>query len=107
MYVLFTGYYFDGFHGSMLHICEMSEYFSQNGFKCYCASVFVNDYIVEYCKKRNLIVLKANEIPINIEYEYVFFVPLSHTSISYWVWIKVQKDNNRLFIELPSFGTTS
>jgi len=72
MYVLFTGYYFDGFHGSMLHICEMSEYFSQNGFKCYCASVFVNDYIVEYCKKRNLIVLKANEIPINIEYEYVF-----------------------------------
>lgn len=72
MYVLFTGYYFDGFHGSMLHICEMSEYFSQNGFKCYCASVSIEDSIVKYCKKRNLTVLKANEIPINIEYEYVF-----------------------------------
>lgn len=72
MYVLFTGYYFDGFHGSMLHICEMAEYFSQNGFKCYCASVVVNDSIVKYCEKRNLIVLKANEVPIDIKYEYVF-----------------------------------
>lgn len=72
MYVLFTGYYFDGFHGSMLHICEMSDYFNQNGFKCYCASVVIDDSIVKYCKKRNLIVLKANEIPTNIEYEYVF-----------------------------------
>lgn len=72
MNVLFTGYYFDGYHGSMLHICELAEFFHKKGYRCYCASVVVEPFIVEYCQTRNLTVLQAHELPLDLDYEYVF-----------------------------------
>lgn len=72
MNVLFTGYCFDGYHGSMLHICELAGYFHKKGYQCYCASVSVEPFIVEYCRTRNLQVYQVQDLPLDIEYEYVF-----------------------------------
>ena len=42
---LITGYYFDGYHGSMMHICELAEYLKKYNFDVYIATVHINKSI--------------------------------------------------------------
>ncbi len=71
--ILFTGYYFDGYHGSMLHICEIAGYLTKKGFSCYCASVSITDEIKEYAKTKGLTVLSVNDgALLSRTYDYVW-----------------------------------
>ena len=72
MNILFTGFYFDGYHGSMLHICEIAKYLSSKGHKCYCASLSITEEIKQYTKSNELDLYHVMELPIDIEYDIVW-----------------------------------
>lgn len=48
MNFLITGYYFDGFNGSMMHICEIAEHLHKLGYKVTIISQFIEKKIVKY-----------------------------------------------------------
>lgn len=72
MNILLTGYYFNGFHGSMMHINEIGKYFAQKGDKVYCASVIVEEKIKRYSASNGVLVYKVDDLPLDIEYDIVF-----------------------------------
>ncbi len=72
MKVLFTGFYFDGFHGSMMHICEISDYLNSIGYECFCASVVIENDIKDYALTKGLHVFNVNDLPVDIEYDIVW-----------------------------------
>lgn len=54
MNILFTGFHFGGYHDSMIHICEIAKYLAAQGHHCYCASVSINDDIIQFADKNGL-----------------------------------------------------
>ena len=72
MNILFTGFYFDGYHGSMMHICEIAKYLSSKGNKCYCASLSIKKEIKYYAKSMGLDVYNVVDLPVDIEYDIVW-----------------------------------
>lgn len=72
MNILFTGFYFDGYHGSMIHICEIAEYLSSQGHRCYCASVSITDEVVQFAHSKGLELHRPQELPLDISYDIVW-----------------------------------
>ena len=72
MNILFTGFYFDGWHGSMIHICEIAEYLSSQGHRCYCASVSITDEVVHFAHSKGLELHLPQELPLDISYDIVW-----------------------------------
>ena len=70
--VLFTGYYFDGWHGSVIHILEIAEYLVKKGYKCYCASLSISEIQKMHAKEKGLIVCRIDELPLDVEYDIVW-----------------------------------
>ena len=67
---LITGYYFDGWHGSMVHICELSKELRKKGFCVYLAGVEIsseiNNYVSEFAD-----LYFFEKLPLDVEYDYV------------------------------------
>ena len=72
MNILFTGFYFDGYHGSMMHVCEIAKYLSSKGHKCYCAALSIKKEVKKYAKSIGLDVYNVVDLPIDIEYDIVW-----------------------------------
>ena len=69
---LITGYYFNGYHGSMMHICELAEHLKKLGYKVFIASFYIDESIKkELIKKTGINVYFFNDLPLNTEYDYV------------------------------------
>lgn len=69
---LITGYYFDGYHGSMMHICELAEYLKKYNFDVYIATVHINKSIKnEIIKNLNINIYYFDKLPLDLEYDYV------------------------------------
>lgn len=69
---LITGYYFDGYHGSMMHICELAEFLKNNNFDVYIAAVHLNKSIKnEIIKNLNINIYHFDKLPLEVEYDYV------------------------------------
>ena len=69
---LITGYYFEGYHGSMMHICELAEYLKDNNFDVYITSVHINKLIKnEIIKNLNVKIYHFDKLPLDVEYDYV------------------------------------
>ncbi|MBR1545094.1 MAG: hypothetical protein IJ638_04080, partial [Alphaproteobacteria bacterium] len=84
MKVLFTVFYFEGFHGSMMHICEIAEYLTSIGHECFCASVVSEDSIKDYALTKGLKVFNVYDLPIDTEYDIVwaYHFPILATLLS-------------------------
>ncbi len=72
MKILFTGYYFDSYHGSMMHICEIGKYLKSLGHEIYIASCIIEDKIVKYTSELGLNLYSAQNLPLNIHYDIVW-----------------------------------
>lgn len=72
MNILFTGFYFDGWHGSMIHICEIAEYLSSQGHHCYCASVSITDEVIQFAQNNGLELYLPQNLPSDITYDIVW-----------------------------------
>ncbi len=72
MNILFTGFYFDGWHGSMIHICEIAEYLSLQGHHCYCASVSITDEVIQFAHNSGLELYLPQNLPLDITYDIVW-----------------------------------
>ncbi len=69
---LITGYYFDGYHGSMMHMCELTKELINKGFHVYIATAKLTTKIKKYVKNEiGAEILHFSKIPLDIEYEYV------------------------------------
>lgn len=71
MNFLITGYYFDGFHGSMLHIAELAETLITKDFNVYIASVEITKEIKLYIESICAKLYFVEDLPLDIEYDYV------------------------------------
>lgn len=70
--VLFTGFHFDGWHGSMLHICEIAQYLTEQGYECFCASVSISENIKAYVQLRGLKLFHILDVPLEYDYDIVW-----------------------------------
>lgn len=69
---LITGFNFDGYHGSMMHICELAEYLTRNNFKVYIATCEINNSIKKEIETNSKVkIYFFNNLPLNQEYKYV------------------------------------
>lgn len=69
---LFTAYPFDGWHGSMIHICEIAAYLNACGYDCYCAAVSITPIVKNYARSQGLKVYHINELPLDTHYDIVW-----------------------------------
>ena len=67
---LITGYHFYGWHGSLVHICELAKELNSLGYCVYLAGVEISFEIKELVKDFAKLYFFDN-LPLNIEYEYV------------------------------------
>lgn len=70
--ILFTGYYFDAFHGSMKHIIEIANYLKTMDYEVYIASVIITDTVQQYCDNLGFHLTYADKIPLDITYDVVW-----------------------------------
>lgn len=70
--VLFTGYYFDAFHGSMMHICEIGQYLKSIEYEVSIASVIIRPKIKKYVEDLGLNLYSADNLPLHSKYDIVW-----------------------------------
>lgn len=70
--ILFTCFHFDGFHGSVMHVCEIARFLSSKGWKCLCAVAHLTAEMREYALSRGLEVYDVRRCPIETEYDFVW-----------------------------------
>ena len=71
--ILLTGYYFDAFSGSMVHICEIGKYMKELGYDVYIGSVIIDNKIIDYCyNKLGINLMYLDEIPTDIEFDIIW-----------------------------------
>ena len=91
MNILFTGYYFDGYHGSMMHICEIGKYLKSFGHNIYIASCIIDDKIKKYTEELGLNLYYADEIPLDIHYDLIWAYHFPIINYLYQKQIKYDK----------------
>ncbi len=72
-HILFTGFVFDGYHGSVIHIMEMAQYFIAKGYAVDIVSVCIRDEIKELLFYLNIKLHNALTFPVEDKvYDVVF-----------------------------------
>ncbi len=67
---LITGYYFNDWHGSLIHICELAKALNSRGFCVYLSGVEISSEIKNYVSKfANLYFF--DDLPLDVDYDYV------------------------------------
>lgn len=67
---LITGYYFNDWHGSLIHICELATALNSRGFCVYLSGVEISSEIKNYVSKfANLYFF--DDLPLDVDYDYV------------------------------------
>ena len=70
--ILITGYYLDGYHGSVMHICELAEELTHQGYNVTISSVKICSHIKQYLENRTgAKVYYFKNTPLEIYYDYV------------------------------------
>lgn len=75
MKILFTAIFLDGFHGSVIHIKELAEYYihsKKDQFQVEVATLFVAPEVYLFYQKSGIKVTLIQEINTNIKYDIVF-----------------------------------
>lgn len=72
MKILFTGYNFDGYHGSMMLISEIAAYLKGQGHDIYIASLNLTAKIQKEITKMGLKIFSVEKLPENIEYDIIW-----------------------------------
>ena len=75
MKILFTVIFLDGFHGSVIHIKELADYYlhsKKDQFQVEVATLFVAPEVFLFYKKSGIKVKLIQEVDINIKYDIVF-----------------------------------
>ncbi len=67
---LLAGFYFDGYHGSMMHICEIAKYLKSIGFDVTIAAVSITDEIKNYVKDIGINLVQVLDIPQKSFFDY-------------------------------------
>jgi len=70
MNILMTGYYFDGYHGSMMHLCEISEYLVKKNCSVDIVSVQVTEEIKEYVESQGINLYTVDSFDAEKIYDY-------------------------------------
>ena len=70
MKYLLTGYFFDGYHGSMMHLCEIAEYLAGQGNDVEIVSMQIEDEIRNYVASMGAKLLSVDEVAENSIYDY-------------------------------------
>ncbi len=70
--VLFTCFRFGGYHGAVIHICEISEYLSKLGYEVDVAVVTCNEKIKSYAKEKGANVFYWDKLPLDKKYDLVW-----------------------------------
>lgn len=70
--VLFTGFAFDGYHGSVMHICEIAKYLKSLGVDVYIASLQVEKRFIKYLNEFGIRLYYLPELPLDIKYNIVW-----------------------------------
>ena len=67
---LITGYYFYGWHGSLIHICELAKSLKSKGFCVYLAGVEISSEIKNYVSEFADLYF-FDDLPLDVVYDYV------------------------------------
>lgn len=67
---LMTGYYFNGYHGSMMHICEIGEYLAAQGWTVGVVSVDITPEIRRYVEAKGIHLYDVDTVPKDIIWQY-------------------------------------
>ena len=67
---LLTGYYFNGYHGSMMHICEIAEYLVAQGWMVGVVSMDITQEIREYVESKGIRLYSVHTLPKDIVWQY-------------------------------------
>lgn len=70
--VLLTAFYFNGFHGSMMHICEIGMYLKSLGADVYIASCTIENRIAEYVENLGLKLYQVKSLPLDEKFDIVW-----------------------------------
>lgn len=70
MKYLLTGYYFNGYHGSMMHLCEIGEYLVSQNNEVEIVSVVVEEEIRNYVQGMGMRLLDVDEVEESTVYDY-------------------------------------
>lgn len=82
MKILFTGFHFDSYSGSQMHICEMASYLASSGHSVSIASPRVGKEIKQLLSSKNISLYTLEKLPVEEEYDvlflyhFVLFAPL-------------------------------
>ena len=72
MNILFTGYNFDAYHGSMMLICEIGSYLKSLGHNIFIASLNITPRIKKETDKLGFKLFSIEKIPKNVEYDIIW-----------------------------------
>jgi len=67
---LLTGYYFNGYHGSMIHICEIGEYLVAQGWAVGIAAMDITQEIRGYVESKGIALYSVHTLPKDIVWQY-------------------------------------
>ena len=70
--ILFTCFRFGGYHGSVIHICEIAEYLFRQGYCIYVAVATCSEEIKQYAQQKGAAVFYWDELPTDVEYDLVW-----------------------------------
>ena len=70
--ILFTCFRFGGYHGSVIHICEIAEYLFRQGYCIYVAVATCSEEIKRYAQQKGAAIFYWDELPTDVEYDLVW-----------------------------------
>lgn len=70
--ILFTCCHFDGYHGSVMHVCELARYLSGLGWRCFCAVAYPTDTMVAFAAERGLEVHECRGLDLDRQFDLVW-----------------------------------
>lgn len=97
---LLTGFYFEGYHGSMMHICEIAKYLKTQNYDVYIASMEITEEIKNYTKSLGLDLYYVYDLPLNVNYDYVLSY---HFPLLTWLLGHGLKYDKLMYGSLSSF----
>lgn len=79
--ILFSCYFANGWHGSIIHILEIAEYFTKNGYDVSIAAFLITDEIKNYARERGIDLFLISDTDIEPVYDIywgVHFLSMSY-----------------------------
>ena len=70
--ILFTVWYANGFHGAVIHISEIAEYFISQGWEAYCVCAIMSKETKDYFLSKGIKLSLANHTNYSIEYDIIW-----------------------------------